>query len=238
MNDIFSRSRLILGNETFEQLQSTRVILFGIGGVGSWCAESLIRTGLGHLTIVDHDVVCESNINRQLVATTQNTGLPKVDKMKERLLTLNPDAKICAVRKKYSDLTRDQFNLDEYDYTIDAIDTLSCKLDLIENALNSDTTLFSSMGAALKLDPSKIKTSSIWETDICPLARIVRKKLRQRKINGDFTCVWSDEPPLHQAQQTNTEEDLPNGSLAHITGIFGLTLTSLIVNDVITNCSK
>ena len=154
---IFKRAELLLGNHLMSKIANTKVIIFGVGGVGSWCAESLIRSGISLLTIVDSDRICVTNINRQLMATTKTVGQVKVEALKTRLLEINPKAEINALQQIYSAETSDSFHLDEYDYIIDAIDSLENKAELIRTATNTKADLFSSMGAALKMDPTKIK---------------------------------------------------------------------------------
>jgi tRNA A37 threonylcarbamoyladenosine dehydratase len=249
---IFDRSRLLLGDKMMEAMADKKVILFGIGGVGSWCAESLIRTGITNLTIVDSDRVCITNVNRQLMATTKTVGDVKTDALKARLLDINPNANIAAVQKIYNRETAEDFNLDDYDVVIDAIDSLSSKAHLIGKASESKALLFSSMGAALKGDPTRVRVDSFWNVKGCPLARKTRKMARKFGIDEkDFPCVYSDEV-LPNTGQINTssnapiEEQVPgdpslanhkwddkkaaiNGSLSHITGIFGLTLAGLVI---------
>ncbi|MBR6319519.1 MAG: tRNA threonylcarbamoyladenosine dehydratase, partial [Prevotella sp.] len=161
---IFSRSQLLLGEEAMERIAQKRVIIFGVGGVGSWCAEALVRTGISRLTIVDADKVSTTNINRQLMATTETVGQPKVDVLRRRLLTINPEAEINALQKVFSEETAEEFALDSYDYIIDAIDSLKDKVTLILRACQTGAQLFSSMGAALKLDPSRIRVAEFWKT--------------------------------------------------------------------------
>lgn len=250
---IFNRLLRLTGQELYNKLQDTKVIIFGVGGVGSWCAESLIRSGIGELTIVDSDLVCATNINRQLQATTKTIGQVKVEALKKRLLEINPKSKIIAIEKIYSRDTKDEFNLNEYDYVIDAIDSLSCKVDLIDHALSSDTTLFSSFGAASKMDTSRIQVKQIWKTYGCPLGRLVRNRLKKRRINKKFLCVFSDEVlPVHdvnigcgsgncvcpkkegcdEAHEWCSTKKQINGSITHITGTFGFTLAGLVIQDV------
>ena len=252
-NPLFDRSRLLLGDHVLQQFQDTKVILFGVGGVGSWCAEALIRSGIGHLTIVDSDVVCATNVNRQLQATSLTVGDVKVDVLKKHLLEINPDADVKALCKVYNRDSRPEFDLSSFDYVIDAIDSLSCKIELIAHALVSDTKLFSAMGAACKIDPSRVRVSSIWKTDVCRLARLVRKRLRHRRVYDDFLCVWSDEvmPPLPPgavgddcedtaveiSNESDNDSKLPekaviNGSMVHITGVFGFMLAGLVFQDI------
>ena len=225
--DIFQRSELLLGSEAMERIGQKRVIVFGVGGVGSWCAESLVRSGIKHLTIVDSDSVCASNINRQLMATTQTIGQVKVDVLRERLLSINPAAEITALHQFFTAETADSFNLESYDYIIDAIDTLKDKTLLILMACNTEAKFFSSMGAALKLDPTRIKIAEFWKVQGDPLARVIRKRFKRegQYPARKFQCVYSDE--LVEAQGEG------KGSLVHITAIFGHMLAGLVVQDAV-----
>ncbi len=228
MNDsIFQRTEILLGQECMEHLSRVKIIVFGVGGVGSWCIESLVRSGIKNITIVDSDIICESNINRQLHATTQTIGLSKTETIKKRLLEINPDANIVALDMRYSEETSASFNLDEYDYIIDAIDSFSCKIHLIQTATSTKATFFSSMGAAFKMDPSRIKTAEFWKTYGCPLASALRKKLRKDGMpRKKFTCVFSDELLPNQVDSN------ANGTVMHITASFGLTIAGLVIKDI------
>ena len=256
----FNRTRLLLGDDMMVRLDETKVIIFGVGGVGSWCAEGLVRSGIGHLTIVDSDRVCITNVNRQMMATSKTIGMVKVEALKDRLLEINPDVEINAIQAIYSEETSSQFDLDQYDYVIDAIDSLKDKADLILKATRSKATFFSSMGAALKLDPLKIDVAEFWQVKGCPLARALRQKFKKKKEypRKKFLCVYSDELIENQGTESacgtdkcvcpKTEKapgdpDLANhewcsskarinGSLMHITSIFGLTLTGLVMRDI------
>ncbi|WP_029903734.1 ThiF family adenylyltransferase [Prevotella sp. 10(H)] len=248
---IFKRAELLLGSDTMNKIAEKRVILFGVGGVGSWCAESLIRTGVKYLTIVDSDFVCETNINRQLMATTKTVGQRKVEVLKARLLDINPDAEITAIAGVYSEETSDSFNLNGYDYIIDAIDSLKHKLHLINTASRTKAKVFSSMGAALKIDPTKIKTAEFWKVKGCPLAAALRRKMKQgQKPAKKVMCVYSDELLENKGLKYENDEskssqllkeDNPsvkaqtNGTLVHITAIFGFTLAGLIIQDICKN---
>lgn len=245
---IFKRAELLLGNTLMNRIADTRIILFGIGGVGSWCAESLVRTGVKHLTIVDSDFVCETNINRQLMATTKTVGLRKVDVLKARLLDINPDAEITTIAGVYSEETSASFDLESYDYIIDAIDSLKHKVNLILTATRTKAKVFSSMGAALKMDPSRIKTAEFWKVKGCPLAAAIRRKMKQEgKPSKKVMCVYSDEVLDNKGLKYENDEskssqllkqDNPsvkaqtNGTLVHITAIFGFTLAGLIIKDI------
>jgi tRNA A37 threonylcarbamoyladenosine dehydratase len=193
VNPIFQRLTLLTGVEAMEALGNTRVIVFGIGGVGSWCAEALARSGVGHIAVVDSDTVCVTNINRQVQATVASVGQFKVEVLKKRLLEINPGCEVAAYGKVFSREVAGDFGIEQADYVIDAIDSLTHKLDLIEFTLNAGVPLFSSMGMAQKLDPTRLKTADIWETQGCPLARLVRTGLRKRGFQGHFTTVYSTE---------------------------------------------
>ncbi len=230
MDDFFSRSEALLGAEVMEALRTKRVILFGVGGVGSWCAESLIRTGLTHLTIVDGDTVQPSNVNRQLPATRETVGRPKVEVLKERLLTINPEAEIEAINAMYrpNDLGEAPFNfhLSSFNYVIDAIDDVAAKTDLILNASRArGVKVFSSMGAALRLDPTQVTTSELMSIKGDALARAVRARMKKLGVhpNKKIRCVYSTE----QAQRCETR-----GSLMQVTAVFGCTLASMVVEDI------
>ena len=229
---IFRRNELLLGSETMERIAQKRVIIFGVGGVGSWCAESLVRSGISRLTIVDSDCVSVTNINRQLMATTKTVGQVKVDALKERLLSINPKAEITALQQVFSEETAESFQLDTYDYIIDAIDSLKDKATLILLACQQHAKLFSSMGAALKLDPTRIKVTEFWKVKGDPLARALRNRFKKNKTfpKRKFLCIYSDE--LLKNQMPVDPEDRGNGSIVHITAIFGLMLAGLVIQDI------
>jgi len=225
--DIFLRSGTLLGEANMAKLAQTRVIVFGVGGVGSWCAEALVRSGIGSLTMVDPDNVCYSNINRQLPATTATVGQPKVQVLRERFLAINPNAVITAVQDAFHESNAAQFRLEDYDYVIDAIDSLEDKAHLILAASRIPTlTLFSSMGAARKLDPTHIRTAEFWKVHGCPLAKALRNFFKKNHLFPErkFTCVFSDEIGDFSTLK---------GTVVHITAIFGLQLASLLINDSI-----
>lgn len=238
---MFSRSRLLLGEDTMERLRNVRVILFGVGGVGSWCAETLIRTGIRHLTIVDSDSVSASNINRQLMATTHTVGQVKVDVLKSRLLSINPQSDIDARQEIFCEDTAAGFNLDDYDFIIDCIDSLKDKALLIEMATRTKATFYSSMGAALKLDPTRIRVAEFRQVKGCPLARALRQRFKKKGCfpRRKFKCVYSEEllknralpsdSPLLPQEETSFHKAQINGSLMHITAIFGITIAGLLI---------
>ena len=237
--DLFNRTELLLGTDAMERIQSKHVIIFGVGGVGSWCAECLVREGITHLTIVDSDVVCVTNCNRQLMATTKTIGQSKVEALRNRLLEINPDADIVALQKNFNEETASDFCLETYDYVIDAIDSLKDKISLIMQAA-SKSVLFSSMGAALRIDPTKVRVSEFWKVKGDPLAAAMRSAMRRNKLfpARKFLCVHSEETPLPnlgkalQDGSQNFNKVQTNGSLAHITAIFGMTLAGLVIQDI------
>lgn len=229
-NNIFHRAELLLGSDAMERLVKAKVIVFGTGGVGSWCAEALVRTGVRHLTIVDFDVVSHSNVNRQLMATTKTVGQPKVEAMRRHLLEINPDAEITAIEGRFTAETADNYLLDKYDYIVDAIDSVNDKAELILRSTATTARLFSSMGAALKTDPAQVRVSEFWKVSGCPLARALRSKFKRGKTfpRKKFLCAYSTEQPVRRQRDDNG----PNGSLVHITAIFGMTIAGLVINDI------
>ncbi len=254
---VFHRLRLLTGAAALELLQRSRVAVFGLGGVGSWAAEALVRSGVGHLTLVDNDVVCITNVNRQVQATSGNVGRPKTTELASRLADLNPRCKLTPLQRAYEPATADSFAWDDFDYVLDCIDSINDKVHLIMRTRAAGITLYSSMGAASKLDPTRIRTASIWETAGCPLARVVRRKLREAGFEGDFQTVFSPEviPPVadpdtdggasgcYRPDFTPDEGDkhrdrsaarkIINGSAVHITAIFGMMLAGLVVQDAV-----
>lgn len=257
---IYNRTELLVGDDVMRKLSGTSVIIFGVGGVGSWCAEGLIRSGVTRLTIVDSDRICITNVNRQLMATTRTVGMVKVDALKEHLLTINPNADITAIQRIYCKETAGEFNLNDYDYVVDAVDSLKDKVLLILNASSSRAKFYCSLGAALKIDPTRIHVAEFWSVRGCPLGAALRKKMKQAGTlpQKKFLCVYDDEvlPNRGHCRSCGTEKcmcpksvDGPgdkallnhewcsskaqiNGTTAHITSIFGMTLAGLIIQDI------
>ena len=241
--DLFNRTELLLGADTMKRIQSKRVIIFGLGGVGSWCAECLVREGIMHLTLVDSDKVCVTNCNRQLMATTKTIGEPKVEALRNRLLEINPEADIRALQINFSKETANDFRIDTYDYVIDAIDSLRDKIELILQATKTEAKFYSSMGAALRIVPTKVRVSEFWKIKGDPLAAAMRSAMRRNKLfpARKFLCVYSDEvlpnaykspDPTTGVPANNTQRGVPNGTLAHITVIFGNLLASLVLKHI------
>ena len=233
-SEYFGRTAIVAGDEMMTSLSDTRVIVFGVGGVGSWCVEALARSAVGHITIVDSDTVAPSNINRQMPALSSTVGQAKVDVIARRIADINPDAHINAMQKRYTPTTEHEFDIENNDYVIDAIDSLPDKAYLILRCTSGATAphkaFFSSMGAARKIDMSKISVAEFWKVEGCPLARALRTHFRRSGIfpQRKFKCVYSPETIAHRSEGPAGV----NGTFAHITASFGLTLASLVITDI------
>ena len=234
-SEIFNRSELLLGSDNMQRIATAKVLLVGVGGVGSWCAEGLIRTGIRHLSIVDYDMVQASNINRQLMATTQTLGQVKVDALKERLLQINPNADIRSLQMIYSEETADQFDLDAYDYVVDAIDTVTGKLAIIVKAKEAGVPVISAMGAGNKLDPTAFEVADIYDTSVCPLARVMRTECKKRNIRS-LKVVYSKEKALKPKEEVPVDEGSKRrstpGSVSFVPSVAGLIVAGEILNDL------
>lgn len=234
-DEYFGRTALLAGEEMMRLLSETRVLVFGTGGVGSWCVEALARTAIGHITLVDSDTVAPSNVNRQLPALHSTVGVPKVEVIARRVADINPAAHLTAHKTRYTPQTASYFGIEDYDYVIDAIDSLDDKANLIlrctDPASAPRRAFFSSMGAARKLDPARIAVAEFWKVEGCPLARALRTRFRRTGIfpKRKFMCVYSPETLPHRLS------DGPcgvNGTFAHATAAFGLRLAYLVINDL------
>ncbi len=228
----FLRTEMILGENSTSILSRKNVILFGLGGVGSYTAEALARAGIGKLTIVDNDVVSVTNINRQLCALHSTVGRAKVEVVKERILDINPDCEVTALQKFYLPENSDEFNLENYDYIADAIDTVSAKIDLAVNSQEYGIPMISCMGTGNKLDPSQFTVSDIYKTNGCPLCRVMRTELKKRGIKN-LNVVWSPETPVKPSQ---TDEDSGKrqtpGSLPYVPPVAGMIMAGKIILDL------
>jgi len=249
---IFQRTELLLGKSFIEKASKKQVIIFGIGGVGSWCAESLVRSGISHLTIVDSDSVSVTNVNRQLLATTKTVGKVKTDVLKERLLEINPEAEIIAQQKIYSPETSASFELEKYDFIIDCIDSLANKVHLIQTATITGAIFFSSMGAALKMDPTRIKVAEFWKVQGCPLGAALRSRLKKTGgTSKKFRCVYSEEllqnkgeeilidksdtaeqPTELKADNWSHKKARINGTTSYMPAMFGMTIAGLVIQSI------
>ncbi|MCQ4637758.1 tRNA threonylcarbamoyladenosine dehydratase [Anaerovorax odorimutans] len=224
MNDRFTRTKLILGEEGIAKLRSSRVAVFGIGGVGGYAVEALVRAGIGAIDLIDKDVVDVTNINRQIIATMSTVGRDKVEVMKERISDIAPDIRVNAHKRFF--LPETEFDFSGFDYVVDAIDTVTAKLDLIVRARAAGVPVISSMGTGNKLDPTRFEVTTIDKTSVCPLAKVMRRELRRRGIS-DLKVVYSREEPAKQA-----ERGVP-ASVSFVPPAAGLILAGEVVKDLI-----
>ena len=244
MHDQFSRTALLYGRENISKLKNRRVAVFGIGGVGGHCAEALCRSGIGAIDLFDGDVVDITNINRQIVATHKTIGRDKVEVMRERMLDVNPDIAVTAHKMFYLPENAEAVDLTVYDYVVDAVDTVTAKLELISRAASLSVPIISSMGAANKLDPTALEVADIYDTSVCPLARIMRTELRKRGVEA-LKVVYSKEPPikpLNAAEVEKANADV-NGagapyqrvpaSNAFVPPAAGLIIASEVIKDLL-----
>ena len=232
MEDMFSRTRMLLGKEAMDRLRQARVAVFGIGGVGGHAVEALVRSGVGALDLIDSDRVVISNLNRQIIATRDTLGMLKVEAAKARVLSINPNCQVKTYPIFYLPETADRFDFSQYDYVVDAIDTVAGKLQLIEAAKAAGVPVISSMGAGNKLDPTVFRVADIAETSVCPLARVMRRELKKRGIDH-VKVVYSTEPALTPgpAEEETSRRSTP-GSTAFVPAVAGLILAGEVVKDI------
>lgn len=235
MSEIFSRTELIFGSYAMDKLKNARVAVFGVGGVGGYTVEALARSGVGAIDIIDDDKVCHSNINRQIIATTKTVGQYKVDAAKQRILDINPDCKVTAYRMFYMPDTAEQFDFTEYDYIVDAVDTVTAKIALAENATAAGTPIISSMGAGNKLDATAFEVTDIYKTSVCPLAKVMRYELKRRGIKK-LKVVYSKEKPITPALSSECDNgskrrQIP-GSNAFVPSVAGLIIAGEVIKDI------
>lgn len=228
----FSRTELLVGKSAVEKLAKSRVAVFGVGGVGGYVVEALVRSGVGTLDLVDNDDVSISNINRQIIATTKTVGLSKIEVAKERALEINPDVKINVYQMFYTSETESQFDFTQYDYVVDAIDTVVGKLSLVEKSKSAGVPIICAMGAGNKLDPTKFEVADISETSVCPLARVMRTELKKRNIT-DVKVVYSKEiPQKTDLVDEKTGKSIP-GSISFVPSVVGLIIAGEVIKDLI-----
>ena len=238
MTDPFERTRLLVGDEAMDRLRRAHVIVFGVGGVGGYAVEALARSGVGALTLVDNDTVSLTNLNRQILALHSTLGRYKADVAAERVADIAPDCRVTPVKLFYLPETADRFDFRDYDYIVDAIDTVSGKLMLAQRAREAGTPIISAMGAGNKLDPTALEVADIYETSVCPLARIMRKELRRRGVDR-LKVVYSREEPLRPLGAPSEPPDPARGrrdtpgSVAFVPSAAGLILASEVIRDLI-----
>ncbi len=231
MEKFSSRTEMLLGNDGVQRLNKARIIVFGVGGVGGYAVEALARAGVGHIELVDSDRVAVSNLNRQIIATTSTLGMYKTEAMRERILSINPDAEVVCHSIFFDEGTKSGFDFTKYDYVIDAIDSLSAKIELIASAHGAGTKIISAMGAGNKLDPTRFEVSDISKTSVCPLARAVRIALRKRGINH-LNVVYSKELPVIPPEQTDGEAKRAPGSVSFVPSVMGLIIAGEVIKDI------
>lgn len=232
----FSRTSLLIGEDNIEKLHNTKVAVFGVGGVGGYVIEALARSGVGSFLIVDNDTVCESNLNRQIIALHSTVGRYKVDVMKERILDINPNAAVDARKCFYLPETADEFDFSEYDYVVDAVDTVTAKLEIIMQAKKHNIPVISSMGAGNKLDPTKFQVADIYKTSMCPLAKVMRYECKKRGIKK-LKVVYSTEKPIktvsNMPQDNQAMKKAIPGSTAFVPSVVGLIIAGEVIRDLI-----
>ncbi len=226
----FERFEMLLGKDALDKLSSSSVAVFGIGGVGSYVCEALARCSIGNLTLIDNDTVSISNLNRQLIALNSTIGKLKTEVMGERIKDINPNAKITLHNMFFSSENSDKIDFSQFDYIVDAIDTVSSKLHLIEICNNSNINIISSMGTGNKLDPSLFTISDISKTHTCPLARVMRKELKERGINS-LKVLWSPEKPITPLFSKNNKHT--PGSVSFVPSVAGLMIAGEVIRDII-----
>ncbi len=233
MADIFNRTRRLIGDQAVNKLSQAKVIVFGIGGVGSYVCEGLARSGVGHITLVDSDEISITNINRQLPATTKTVGQKKAKVMAERIKEINPDCDAVDIELFYIEESKNQIDLTEFDYVVDAVDTVSAKILLVEECNRLGVPIISSMGTGNKLDATKFRVSDIYKTSVCPLARIMRLELKKRGIKK-LKCLWSDEQPrvpVFESDEISAKRNIP-ASISYVPSVAGLIIAGEVIKDI------
>lgn len=245
MDQIFQRTAMLLGEEGMKKLSDARVAVFGIGGVGGYVVEGLVRSGVGALDIVDKDTVDITNLNRQIIATRSSIGRYKVDVMKERIQDINPECKVREYKCFYLPETKDEFDFSKYDYVVDAVDTVTAKLQLVEQAKEASVPIISSMGAGNKLDPTKFEVADIYETSVCPLAKVMRGELKKRgiaklkvvyskeEIQKPDSCLMGEDSENIGNKGENGRRKATPGSTAFVPSVAGLIIASEVITDLI-----
>ena len=231
MMEQFSRTQLLYGEEIMGRLASSHVAVFGIGGVGGYVVEALARSGIGALDLIDHDKVCLTNINRQIIATTKTVGKYKVDVAEERIHEINPDCEVRTYKTFFLPETQGQFDFQVYDYVVDAIDTVTGKMAIIEKAKEAGVPVISSMGAGNKVNAAMFEVADIYETSVCPLAKVIRYECRKRNIDS-LKVVYSKEKPMRPLEDKSAERKAIPGSNAFVPSVAGLIIAGEVVNDL------
>ena len=232
MTDKFSRTQMLIGDEALQKIRNSYVAVFGVGGVGGFVCEALARAGVGRFDLIDNDTVSESNINRQIIALTSTVGKDKTQLMKERILDINPDAKVNCINKFVLPENIDEFDFSAYDYIVDAIDTVSGKLAIIEKAYSLAKPVISSMGTGNKLDPTKFQIADISKTSVCPLARVMRYELKKRGVKKLKVLYSTEEPIKTENPQKNEIGKAVPGSISFVPSVAGLIIGGEVIKDL------
>lgn len=233
MKEQFSRTEMLIGNESVEKLKNSRVAVFGVGGVGGYVVEALARAGVGNITLIDNDTVSKSNINRQIIALSSTVGRLKTEVMRERILDINNEAKVDCVNKFVLPENIDEFDFSEYDYVVDAIDTVSGKLAIIEKAYGEGVPVISSMGTGNKLDPTKFEIADINKTSVCPLARVMRYELKKRGVKKLKVLYSKEEPVKPHIEEKNEKGKAVPASISFVPSAAGLIIGAEVIKDLI-----
>lgn len=231
MSEQFSRTELLLGEGSTELLKKKKVAVFGIGGVGGYVVEALARTGVGKFDLIDSDTVALSNLNRQIIATGKNVGQYKTDVMRDRILDINPEAEVTVHKCFYLPENAAEFDFSSYDYVVDAVDTVTAKIDIIISAKKAGTPVISAMGAGNKLNPAMFTVADIYQTSVCPLAKVMRRELKKRGVQ-ELKVVYSKEEPKKQKTDSEGGRPVP-GSVAFVPSVAGLILASEVIKDLL-----
>ena len=231
--DQISRTRMLLGDEAMARLRAARVAVFGVGGVGGYVVEALARSGVGALDLIDNDTVALTNLNRQIFATWDTIGRPKVEVAAQRIASIQPECEVKTYQTFYLPETEQEFNFTAYDYIVDAIDTVAAKISLVLKAQKAGTPIICALGTGNKLDPTRLKLGDIYETSVCPLARVMRRELRKRGVER-LTVLWSEEEPIKPLppEEETERRGLP-GSSAFVPAAGGLIIAGRVVRDLI-----
>ena len=244
MTEQLSRTARLIGKENIDKFMSARVAVFGVGGVGGFTVEALARSGIGHIELIDHDTVALSNLNRQIIATHDNIGRDKVDVMKERILSINPDAEVVTHKCFFLPENKDDFDFSKYSYVVDAVDTVTAKLTIIEEAKKAGVPVISSMGTGNKLDPTKFEVADISKTSVCPLAKVMRRELKKRGISH-VKVVYSREEAItpiedenvtgsngQNGEESTERKKIAPGSVSFVPSVAGLIIAGEVIKDI------
>lgn len=236
MEEFYSRTAMLLGEEAINKLMGSWVAVFGIGGVGGYVAEALVRAGVGAIDLIDNDEVCESNLNRQIIATQSTLGMPKTEAMEARIRDINPKCKVNKYQCFYLPETAGQFDFTQYSYVVDAIDTVTGKIQLVMQAKEAGVPIISSMGTGNKLNPTELEVADIYKTSVCPLAKVMRRELKKRGIEN-LKVVYSKEEPRtpiakHQEENINQVRRATPGSVSFVPSVAGLIIASEVIKDL------